>query len=72
MDCASKFPTVIPSSFPTETPPFDIEIYARKMSAIEALSDMPPCLVPIHERRLHQRPRALAVLLEALLTPPQS
>ena len=72
MDHASQYPTKMPSAFPTQTPPFDIELYARKVTGVDALSDMPPCLVPIHERRLPQRPRAMALLLEALLNPPRT
>jgi len=51
-------------------PPFDLAAYARSMTGAEAMSDMPPCLAPIHEKRLNHKPRALAALLEALLTPP--
>jgi hypothetical protein len=58
------------SKRPTEMPPFDVAAYARRMTAGEPLSSMPPCLVPVHEKVTPielDRPRAIAALLQALL-----
>lgn len=57
------------SDCPTQMPPYDVAAYARSMTGAEAMSEMPPCLAPIHEKAVDSRPRALAALLEALLAP---
>lgn len=58
------------SNCPTEMPPFDLAAYARSMTGADAVSDVPPCLAPIHGTIPAPRSRALAALLEALLNPP--